>query len=107
MPPLPHQTSMEEPPLPHQEEEEALNKILRSILEIYDNLPAKIRHQLNMEDLLNKHKAGNSRNVNFTTSSRGLRGPLEDLFQKLERFIIRALDPGSEVVKDEDQPPKR
>lgn len=101
---------MEEPPQPdqQQEEKEALDKLLRSILEIYEKLPSKIRDKPNMEGLINKHKADdNSRSVNFTTSTRGLRGPLEYFSQKLERFIIRTLDPGSEVVKDEDQPPKR
>lgn len=102
---------MEEPSKRDQEEEEekekdALDRLLRSTLEIYEKLPTKIRDKLNMKDFINKHKAGNSRGVNFSTSTRGLRGHLEEFSQKLERFMIRTLDPGSEVVKDEDQPPK-
>ena len=79
---------------------------LRLILDIYEKLPEKIRHQLNLEGLIGKITAQKASQEDFTCFSRGLEGfdQMEEFAQKLGRFKIRTLDPnGGTVVKEESK----
>ena len=96
----------------HEEEdqyrfEDIDQRLRRSMLDIYQKLPKKVQHKLNLEGSINEliRERDSQQQIldDITYSSRGLQGSqTEELGQRLERFKIRTLDPnGGAIVKDE------
>lgn len=78
-----------------------VDKLVNRILDKYEKLPATIRDQINLEEMLAKerHREVNSQ----STTSRGLEQPVEGgPPEKLERFKIRTVV-AEEVVKEDEK----
>lgn len=91
-----------------EEGEEAIEKLVRFISEMYEKLPEKIRHQFNLEGLIGQIRTKKRSQVDFTYSTRGLdqagSDQMKEFAGKLERFKIRTLDPnGGTIVKEESK----
>ncbi|CAN0926274.1 hypothetical protein LINGRAHAP2_LOCUS35249 [Linum grandiflorum] len=84
-----------------EEERESIDELKRGIMELYNKLPASIRSKINLNkfhipnDVVTDFKADDAR-------SREVRGIVDQLSPKLERFKVRTVRGGVVTVDDDD-----